>query len=115
VGLEKTWIGVGVRRSLHAHAAVGFLQHDGEDESLVDASGKRDIFDGGFYVVKLLVGVIDLAEGAGARGLQDLLVGFPHAVEGEPLILLRPAGICRTVAFVGADVSSTLALIAAAT
>jgi len=66
MGLEKTWVGVRVRCGLHAHATVGLLQHDGEHESLVDSSGRRDVFNGGLDVIKLLVGVVDLAEGAGA-------------------------------------------------
>jgi hypothetical protein len=115
VGLEETWVRVGVRRGLHAHATVRLLQHNGEDESLVNSGGRRNVFDGRFDVVKLFVGVIDLAEGARARGFQDVLIRIPQVFEGEPLVLSWPAGIRRAVAFVGTDVSSTLALIVAAT
>lgn len=115
VGLEEARVGVRVAGGRGARAAVGFLHHDHEDEGFVDAGGGRDIFDRGLDVRELLVGVVGLAEGVGARGLHDALVDLPEIVEREPMVFAGPAGGRGAVAFVCLDVASALALASAAT
>lgn len=92
VGLEQARVGVRVAGCRGARAAVGLLHHDHEDESFVDAGGGCDVFDRRLDVRELLVGVVGLAEGVGARGLHNALIDLPEIVEREPPVFARPAG-----------------------
>lgn len=100
VGLHEAWVLDGVGGRWGAHAAVGFLHDDGEDEALVDAGGLGDGLDGGLQVCVFGCGVVvDVPLRAGICG--DVLVCFPECVEGEPGGLCRPAGGGLAVAEVG--------------
>lgn len=113
--LEESWVRVGPGSSLHAHAAVGFLHHDREDEGFVDTRGGRDVFNGRLDVSEFLLGVVNLAESIGAGLLHDVLVDVPQVVEGKPLVLAGPAFSCCASAAVRLDVRTALALSAAFT
>lgn len=81
VRLHQAWVFDGVGGCWSAHAAVGFLHDNGEDEALVDAGGLGDGLDGGFEVCVFGCGVV-VDVPLCARICEDVLVCFPECVEG---------------------------------
>lgn len=106
VGLHETGVLDAVVGGWGAHASVGLLHDDGEDEARIDAGGLGDGLNGGLEVGGFLVGVVFLAKALAGLGDDVLEVGRPHAVEVLPLAEGGPAFGGLAVAKEGLHVSA---------